>query len=47
MKTVTSGSGGALTATVRAGADGHWRWSFAGNASTSTAKTAGVHGDVR
>ncbi|WEH16623.1 calcium-binding protein [Streptomyces sp. VNUA24] len=47
VKTVTSGSGGALKATVRATADGYWRWTFAGNSTTSAAKAKGDYVDVR
>ncbi|UUU23604.1 calcium-binding protein [Streptomyces sp. DSM 40750] len=47
VKTVTSGSGGALKTTVTATADGYWRWTFAGNSSTSTAKATGDYVDVR
>ncbi|MFE7839335.1 calcium-binding protein, partial [Streptomyces sp. NPDC057474] len=43
VKTVTSGGGGALKATVKAAADGYWRWTFAGNSTTSTAKATGDH----
>ncbi|MDX2553597.1 MULTISPECIES: calcium-binding protein [Streptomyces] len=47
VKTVTSGSGGALKTTVKATADGYWRWTFAGNSTTSTARATGDHVDVR
>ncbi|WP_086747753.1 hypothetical protein [Streptomyces scabiei] len=47
VKTVTSGSGGALKTTVKATADGYWRWNFAGNSTTSTAKATGDYVDVR
>ncbi|MFM9551293.1 MULTISPECIES: hypothetical protein [Streptomyces] len=47
VKTVRSGSGGALRATVKAGADGYWRWTFAGNSTTSAAKATGDYVDVR
>ncbi|MEI5524780.1 calcium-binding protein [Streptomyces brasiliscabiei] len=47
VKTVTSGSGGALRATVKAGADGYWRWAFPGNGTTSAAKATGDYVDVR
>jgi hypothetical protein len=39
VKTVTSGSGGALKTTVTASTDGYWRWNFAGTTTTG-AKTA-------
>ena len=47
VKKVTSGSGGALKTTAKATADGYWRWSYAGNSTTSTAKAAGDYVDVR
>ncbi|MFF5358143.1 calcium-binding protein [Streptomyces scabiei] len=47
VKTVASGSGGTLRTTVGATADGHWRWTFAGNGTTSTARATGDHVDVR
>ncbi|SPF01596.1 calcium-binding protein [Streptomyces sp. MA5143a] len=47
VKTVTSGSGGAVKTTVRATADGYWRWAFAGNSTTSTARATGDYVDVR
>ncbi|MDX3069008.1 calcium-binding protein [Streptomyces sp. ND04-05B] len=47
VKTVGSGSGGALKTTVKATADGYWRWTFAGNSTTSAAKAKGDYVDVR
>lgn len=47
VKTVTSGSGGALKATAKATADGYWRWQYAGNTTTSAAKATGDYVDVR
>ena len=47
VKTVTSGTGGALKTTVKATADGYWRWTYAGNSTTSTAKATGDFVDVR
>jgi hypothetical protein len=32
---------------VKASADGYWRWTFAGNSTTSTAKATGDYVDVR
>ncbi|WP_225840008.1 calcium-binding protein [Streptomyces sp. NK08204] len=46
VKTVTSGTGGALTTTVTASADGYWRWSFAGTSTTGSAKASGDYVDV-
>ncbi|MEU1520235.1 calcium-binding protein [Streptomyces sp. NPDC005811] len=47
VKTVTSGSGGTLKTTVRATADGYWRWYFPGDTTTSTAGATGDYIDVR
>ncbi|MGW5637374.1 calcium-binding protein [Streptomyces sp. NPDC003832] len=47
VKSVTSGTGGALKTTVKAKYDGYWRWSYGGNTTTSTAKATGDHVDVR
>ncbi|WP_405407545.1 DUF5707 domain-containing protein [Streptomyces decoyicus] len=47
VKTVTTGNGGALKTTVKAAADGYWRWSFAGTSTTSTATAPGDYVDVR
>jgi len=41
VKTVTSGTGGALTTTTTALADGYWRWSFAGTSTTGAVNAAG------
>ncbi|MFD9460575.1 hypothetical protein [Streptomyces sp. NPDC060027] len=40
VKTVTSGSTGALKTTVTASTDGYWRWSFGGTSTTGTATSA-------
>ncbi|MFC9227598.1 hypothetical protein ACFTZI_01250 [Streptomyces decoyicus] len=47
VKTVATGKGGALKSTVKAAADGYWRWSFAGTSTTSTATAPGDYVDVR
>jgi hypothetical protein len=47
VKKVTSRSGGALKATVKATADGYWRWYYGGNTTTSTATATGDYVDVR
>ncbi|MET9730345.1 ABC transporter substrate-binding protein [Streptomyces sp. NPDC006458] len=47
VKTVTSGSGGALKTTVKATADGYWRWYHAATTTTSTARATGDYVDVR
>ncbi|GGY74713.1 hypothetical protein [Streptomyces nitrosporeus] len=47
VKTVKSSSTGALKTTVKASADGYWRWNFGGWSTTGTAVTAGDHVDVR
>ncbi|GHI01911.1 hypothetical protein AQI88_17220 [Streptomyces cellostaticus] len=41
VKTVTSGTGGALKATATASVDGYWRWSFAGTSTTGAANAPG------
>lgn len=46
VKTVTSGAGGAVTATATASVDGYWRWSFAGTSTTGTANATGDYVDV-
>ncbi|MGW0883660.1 calcium-binding protein [Streptomyces sp. NPDC002671] len=46
VKTVTSGTDGALTATTTATQDGYWRWSFAGTSTTGPAKASGDYVDV-
>ncbi|MFF1837032.1 hypothetical protein ACFVXE_22925 [Streptomyces sp. NPDC058231] len=47
VKTVKSGSTGALKTTVTASADGYWRWTFAGTSTTGSATAAGDFVDVR
>ncbi len=47
VKTVKTGSGGALRATTRAGADGSYRFVFAGTTTTGSATAPGDHVDVR
>ncbi|MGW2819829.1 hypothetical protein ACWC24_02330 [Streptomyces sp. NPDC001443] len=47
LKTVTSGSGGTLRTTVKAGADGYYRFRFAGTTTTGVATAAGDFVDVR
>ncbi|WP_327434338.1 calcium-binding protein [Streptomyces sp. NBC_01236] len=46
VKTVTSGTGGALKATATASVDGYWRWSFAGTGTTGATNAAGDYVDV-
>ncbi|MER6064236.1 calcium-binding protein [Streptomyces sp. NPDC001792] len=46
VKTVTSGTAGALKTTATATADGYWRWSFAGTGTTGPAKASGDYVDV-
>lgn len=46
VKTVTSGTGGALKATATASVDGYWRWSFAGTSTTAAATATGDYVDV-
>ncbi|WP_405717336.1 hypothetical protein OG607_00640 [Streptomyces sp. NBC_01537] len=46
VKTVTSGTGGALKTKVKATTDGYWRWSYAGNTISSAAKATGDYVDV-
>ncbi|KUJ64207.1 calcium-binding protein [Streptomyces albus subsp. albus] len=46
VKTVTTGSGGALKTTVKAATDGHWRWSFAGTSTTHSITTTADYVDV-
>ncbi|MFE1878415.1 calcium-binding protein [Streptomyces diastatochromogenes] len=41
VKTVTSGTGGALKTTAKATVDGYWRWSFAGTGTTGSANAPG------
>ncbi|MFC8360564.1 hypothetical protein ACFUIY_11885 [Streptomyces griseorubiginosus] len=47
LKTVTSGTGGALKTTTKATKDGYYRYVFAGTATTGAAKAAGDYVDVR
>ncbi|MFE9806433.1 hypothetical protein [Streptomyces sp. NPDC005548] len=46
VKTVKSGSTGALRTTVTANADGYWRWSFGGTSTTGTATSTSDFVDV-
>ncbi|RPK79586.1 hypothetical protein EES45_15145 [Streptomyces sp. ADI97-07] len=47
VKTVKSSSTGALKTTVKASADGYWRYSFAGTSTTPTVTAAGDFVDVK
>ncbi|MEU7023376.1 hypothetical protein ABZ990_22320 [Streptomyces sp. NPDC046203] len=47
VKTVTTNSSGNLSTTVKASADGYWRWSFAGTSTTSAVNATGDYVDVR
>ena len=47
IKTVYSGSGGYVSTTVTARADGYWRITYGGNSYAGSAKTAGDFVDVR
>ncbi|WP_406837300.1 hypothetical protein ACICHK_15055 [Streptomyces sp. AHU1] len=47
VKTVTSGTAGALSTTVKASTDGTYRYAFAGTATTGTATATGDYVDVR
>ncbi|MFD8589496.1 DUF5707 domain-containing protein [Streptomyces sp. NPDC059637] len=47
VKTVYTGSGGALKTTVTASADGYWRWNFAGTSTTPAVKATGDYVDVQ
>ncbi|MFI0962173.1 hypothetical protein ACH4S8_12330 [Streptomyces sp. NPDC021080] len=47
VKTVTSGTAGALSTTVKASADGTYRYTFAGTATTGTATATGDYVDVK
>ncbi|WP_393083031.1 hypothetical protein [Streptomyces sp. LN704] len=47
VKTVTSGRAGALTTTVKASADGTYRYLFAGTTTTGTATATGDYVDVK
>ncbi|MFE6285686.1 DUF5707 domain-containing protein [Streptomyces sp. NPDC057877] len=47
LKTITSGTGGALKTTVKATADGYYRFAFAGLTSTSAVNATGDFVDVK
>ena len=47
VKTVTSGTGGALSTTVKASKDGSYRFTFAGTSTTAAKTSAGDYVDVR
>ncbi|MGW3210056.1 hypothetical protein ACWC94_39315, partial [Streptomyces sp. NPDC001135] len=47
LKTVTSGSGGAVTATTTATSDGYYRFSYAGTTATGAATSASDFVDVQ
>ncbi|MFD7745024.1 DUF5707 domain-containing protein [Streptomyces sp. NPDC059698] len=47
VKTVKTSSTGALKTTVKASADGHWRYSFVGTPSTPAVSAAGDYLDVK
>ncbi|MEU1467559.1 hypothetical protein ABZ434_04990 [Streptomyces sp. NPDC005761] len=47
VKSVRSGSTGALRTTVKASADGYWRWSFGGWDTTGSAVSTADYVDVR
>ncbi|MEV6018350.1 MULTISPECIES: hypothetical protein [unclassified Streptomyces] len=47
VKTVTSGTAGALSTTVKATTDGTYRYTFAGTATTGTATATGDYVDVK
>ncbi len=47
MKTVKTSSTGTLKTTVKASADGHWRYSFAGTSTTPAVSAAGDFVDVK
>ncbi|MFD8002090.1 hypothetical protein [Streptomyces mirabilis] len=47
VKTVTSGTAGALTTTVKASADGSYRYRFAGTTTTGAATATGDYVDVK
>ncbi|MEV2255722.1 calcium-binding protein [Streptomyces sp. NPDC050147] len=47
VKTVTTGSLGALKTNVKAATDGYWRWSFADTSTTHPATTTADYVDVR
>lgn len=47
VKTVTSGTGGALSTTVKASKDGSYRYKFAGTSTTAAKTSAGDYVDVK
>ncbi|MPY36440.1 hypothetical protein FNH09_36030 [Streptomyces adustus] len=47
VKTVKSGTAGALSTTVKANADGYYRYTFAGTSTTAAATAAGDYVDVK
>ncbi|MET7689043.1 hypothetical protein ABZT06_13880 [Streptomyces sp. NPDC005483] len=47
LKSVTSGTGGALKTTTKATADGYYRYSFATNTTTGASSAAGDYVDVK
>ncbi|MEU6802335.1 hypothetical protein ABZ931_15140, partial [Streptomyces neyagawaensis] len=47
VKTVTSGTGGALSTTVKATQDGSYRYTFAGTSTTAAKTSAGDAVDVK
>ncbi|MER5177170.1 hypothetical protein ABT009_02125 [Streptomyces sp. NPDC002896] len=47
VKTVTSGTSGALKTTVTASTDGYWRYSFAGTSTTAAKNSTGDYVDVQ
>lgn len=47
VKTVKTDSKGNLKTTVKASADGYYRWNFAANSTTSSVKASGDYVDVR
>ncbi|MFJ9560045.1 hypothetical protein ACIRQQ_08395 [Streptomyces fuscichromogenes] len=47
LKTITAGTGGALKTTVKATADGYYRYSFATNATTGASTATGDYVDVK
>jgi hypothetical protein len=47
VKVVTTSSTGSLQTTVKASADGYWRYTYAGSPTTASATTSGDYVDVR
>ncbi|MFC9843999.1 hypothetical protein ACFWFF_16735 [Streptomyces sp. NPDC060223] len=47
VKTVTTSSSGSLKTTVKASADGYWRYTFAGSSTTAPVTSSGDYVDVR